>query len=780
MRNVKLFNDGWIFTDKEGKECEVLLPHTWNDIDGQDGGNDYYRGTCVYKKRFPTPKEALGIEPGGKSGIYLEFRGVNSSAQVELNGNVCAVHDGGYSTFRVELKNLSREEGCENEVTVRVDNAKNDRVYPQKADFTFYGGIYRDVYLISVPQMHFALDYYGGPGIQITPKAAGANATVKFRAYITDREGVKAEANTTGVCRKVRFTIDGIGTVAADIHNGIADAEIEIENARLWKGRKDPYLYRAKAELLETEMTAATESQDRADYYVVDEVSVNFGCRSFDFNSEKGFILNGQPYPLRGVSRHQDRKGAGNAITNKMQDEDMALIMEMGANTIRLAHYQHDQYFYDLCDKYGLVVWTEIPYISEHMPDANDNIISQLTELIIQNYNHPSIVCWGLSNEISVTRMSDDLRMQHKRLNDLAHRLDPTRPTTMAHVNFLNINDPLVHLTDICSFNLYFGWYFGELEDNEKWFDEFHAAYPDRIIGLSEYGADANLRYQNNAPEKGDYSEQFQCVYHEHMLRVLTGRPYIWASHVWNMFDFGADGRNEGGEQGLNQKGLVSFDRKMKKDAFYLYKAYLSDEPFVHICGSRYIDRTEEVTEIKVYSNQSEVSLYDNGELIGRQHGHKVFVFSVKLSDVQEITHNPENCDEKKTMHEITARAGNLSDGISIRRAAEPNPSYTLIDKNINNWYDNADMEFPEGYYSIKDTLGSIKQNPQGKVLIDRMIDAVKARRGDVAQGLESNEMLEKMLNDFSVETLIRQTGGSITPNMAVTLNKELTKIKKE
>ena len=330
-----------------------------------------------------------------------------------------------------------------------------------------------------------------------------------------------------------------------------------------------------------------------------DAVEANFGCRTIAFDAEKGFILNGRPYRLCGAARHQDRQGLGNALTEKEHDEDMALLREMGANTVRLAHYQHAQYFYDLCDKYGLVAWAEIPYITEHIPEGRANTLSQMTELVVQNYNHPSIVCWGLSNEITGSGKTEDLVENHKLLNDLCHKLDATRPTTMAHIFMLDANDPLVFLPDIRSYNLYYGWYVGEWEQNDAWFDEFHKNHPDAVIGLSEYGADANPAYQSAKPAKGDWSEGYQAVYHEHMLKMWADRPYIWAMHCWNMFDFGADGRDEGGKPGQNQKGLVTFDRKTKKDAFYIYKAYLSKEPFVHICGRRYADRAESETEIQ-------------------------------------------------------------------------------------------------------------------------------------------------------------------------------------
>jgi beta-galactosidase len=453
----------------------------------------------------------------------------------------------------------------------------------------------------------------------------------------------------------------------------------------------------------------------------------------------------------------------GNAITKEMQKEDMDIIAEMGANTIRLAHYQHDQYFYDLCDEYGMIIWTEIPYITQHMPTANENTEKQLTELIVQNYNHPSIICWGLSNEITVAGVTEDIINNHRHLYALAHKLDKTRPTTMAHAFMLEIDSPVLDLSDILSYNLYYGWYMGELTDNDEWFDDFHAKNPDKVIGLSEYGADANYNLHCTNPEKGDYSEEYQCIYHEHMLKMIEARPYIWATHVWNIFDFGADGRDEGGKHGLNQKGLVSIDRKVKKDAYYIYKAYLSDEPFVHVCGSRYVDRTEDVTSVKVYSNQPEIVLYVDGQEFARQTGERIFQFEVPISDE----------------HIISARSEAITDIIKIRKVSELNETYRLAGASVHNWFDEPGMEYMVGYFSIRDKLGDIKQTPEGKAIVEHMMSTMRASRGDVAEAAAGNAVIEKMLEQMTLEALIKQAGDAVKPEMVVQLNQALCQIKK-
>ena len=731
MRKTEIFNENWEFI-KESNRTNVTLPHTWNDKDGQDGGNDYYRGTCQYIKSFRIPPMNQNDE------AWLEFRGAAMTAEVFLNGVSLAKHEGGYSTFRVNLTDELKED---NVLTVSVDNSANRMVYPQKADFTFYGGIYRDVYLITLPKSHFSLGYHGGPGIQVTPKVADSEAEVKFDVWTENT------ADGTPISFSIR-ELGEAGKATAKIHNGHASVTVKIPNVRPWDGINDPYLYTATAKFADGS----------------DKVESRFGCRSFLFDADKGFFLNGRSYPLCGVSRHQDREGAGNALTPKMHREDMKLIQEIGANTIRLAHYQHDQYFYDLCDEAGMIVWAEIPYITEHMPEANENTASQLKELVVQNYNHPSVVCWGLSNEITVTGgVNDDIIENHKRLNELCHSLDSTRPTTMAHVFMLPIDNELVTLPDICSYNLYYGWYLGEVTDNDEWFDRFHKMYPAQVIGLSEYGADANPRYQTSNPERGDYSETYQAEYHEHMLKMWQERPYIWAMHVWNMFDFAADGREEGGKRGINQKGLVSFDRKMKKDAFYIYKAYLSKEPFVHICGRRYIDRCEDLTKIKVYSNQPEVTLYMDGKEIASQKSSKVFVFEVPISE----------------RHNIEAKAEACSDSINLRKAHAPNIEYRHLGREVTNWFDSDKLIIKEGYYSIKDKIADIKKSPEAAAILGALMSRAQAARGDVAKNVQIPEEMQRILDQTPLEKMLKQVGEILTGDDVSKINNALSKIPK-
>lgn len=628
MREITKSMKGWEFTGPDGTTTTVDLPHTWNARDGQDGGNDYWRGTCIYRTHFAAPQFNTASHQ-----VWIQFDGVNASAHVVLNGSPVCNHDGGYSTFRANITELLRDE---NELTVEVDNSKNDRVYPQKADFTFYGGIYRDVSLMVVSKNHFTLDYFGGPGIRITPTVQGADASVQVTTWHDGEGEVSIEL------------LDAAGNTVATGKG--PDITLTIFNAHLWNGVKDPYLYSCKARLV-------------VNGTVEDETTTRFGVRSFKVDPKKGFFLNGKSYPLHGVSRHQDRKGLGNAITREMHDEDMALIKEIGANTIRLAHYQHDQYFYDLCDEVGMVVWAEIPYISEHMPNGRENTISQMKELIIQNYNHPCIVCWGVSNEITIsTKDKKDMLDNHRQLNDLCHEMDKTRLTTLACYAMCGPFNRSAHITDMVSWNLYLGWYVPGFILNDLWMGFFHLCFPNRPFGYSEYGAEGMPNLHSTHPHRGDHTEEYQAKYHEYMLRCFKRHPWMWATHVWNMFDFAADARDQGGEPGMNHKGLVTFDRKTKKDSFYLYKAWWSDEAFVHICSKRFVERTGSTATVKVYSNQSTVALYVNGNKVGEQTGEHVFTFKVPLNG---------------ELH-IQAVAGDRTDESVIRHVDTPNPEYKL------------------------------------------------------------------------------------------------------
>lgn len=753
MRTIQIINDNWKFAKTASVPAAlpeaweaVTLPHTYNAVDGQDGGNDYYRGTAAYVRTLVTPKV------GSDQEIYLEFRGAAMSAEVYLNGKQLAKHQGGYSTFRVLLNGALRPEGEENLLCVLVDNSDNEEVYPQKADFTFYGGIYRDVVLITVPSTHFALREDGTPGIRITPKADPAKHSAD----------ILVETKVEGTADGAKVTISACGQEqTVPVENGSAKALLHVENVHLWDGVFDPYLYTAKAVLT-------------ADGKEPDQVSARFGVRSFRIDPSEGFFLNGRSYPLRGVSRHQDRQGAGNALTPAMMQEDMEVIKDIGANTLRLAHYQHAQEFYDLCDENGIIVWAEIPFITKFMPGGRQNTISQMRELITQSYNHPSIICWGLSNEITASsQVTEELMDNHRELNELCHSLESTRPTAMAHAFMLEKDSPLIPVADIAGYNLYFGWYLGELEQNDSFFDEYHKMFPDRVMGFTEYGADANISFHAEHPVQGDYSEEYQCVYHEHIAKMIEERPYLWATYVWNLFDFAADGRDEGGKHGQNQKGLVEFDHKTRKDAFYLYKALWSSEPFVHICGRRFVNRTGDKTLVRVYSNLPGVTLYDGDVVLARQNNTDcsqkgVYLFEVPLTG---------------EMH-LRAEAGEgaqaVSDEILIRHVEQADASYQFGKiGEVVNWFDKITVN-PD-YYSVHDTLGTLMQNPATGAVVGQIMRKARGSRGDVAKSTEGNKALQQMLAGMKFESLLLKAGSNvISKEMIQNINETLQKVPKK
>ena len=754
MRNIIDLNKNWLFVkdtaDISARTGEMIdLPHTWNASDGHDGGNDYFRGSSLYVK---TLKKA---ELPASDRYYLEICGANSSADVYLGGEKLAHHDGGYSTFRVDLTEALTDE-CE--LAIVVDNSANNTVYPQMADFTFYGGLYRNVKLICVNESHFDLEYYGAPGIKVTPEIVGKDATVEVEVFVKNLKDTQ----------KIVYTLyDKEENELQKIESTDTKVSFEIKDVHLWHGRRDPYLYCMEAEIVCGED-------------VLDNVCTRFGCRSFKIDPDNGFILNGEEYPLRGVSRHQDRLGVGNALLPEHHEEDIELILEVGATTVRLAHYQHDQYFYDLCDEKGLVIWAEIPYISKHMPGGRENTVTQMTELVAQNYNHPSIVVWGLSNEIGIGGADEDLLENHRILNDMVHEMDKTRLTTIAAVSMCKMDDPYLLIPDVVSYNHYFGWYGGDTSMNGPWFDKFHAMHPTLPIGCSEYGCEA-LNWHTSDPKQGDYTEEYQSYYHEELIKQLFTRKYLWATHVWNMFDFGADARAEGGENGQNHKGLVTMDRKYKKDSFYAYKAWLSDDPFVHICSKRYVDRVEDVTKITVYSNLPEVELFVNGESVGKKSAPDHF-FYFEVKNEGEST--------------IVAKAGDCSDESKIRKVAERNMDYVLREVGaVLNWFDVVEIE---GRFSLNDKISDIMKSKRGKLWflglglkLKKKMDANKKgkKKGDKKAGGFDVDLkgaglsgIMDMLGGFSVLRLSSMTemmNISFTKEELLKMNKQLNRIKK-
>ena len=769
MRKIIPFNDNWTFTKDNINWEPVTLPHTWNAADGMDGKGEYHRGQCCYMNQLATPR----LRDGQR--VFLEILALALSGKIYVNDREAGSHEGGYSSFVVDItdflhpcidENGLTMEASPNTISIMADNANHSHIYPQMADFTFYGGLYRGVNLLILSGTHFDVCFHGAPGLAITPElldgssialnhAPGSSCCSHSSAQSADNDSSAQSADSDSSVKDmnsygdspdhsvspsccgassrqakamlhlnswvvnaspdftVRYLItDADGRAVAETWRPSESPKTDIllSAPHLWQGVEDPYLYTCTASLVYRNET-------------VDEISSRFGIRSFHVDPEKGFFLNGRPMMLRGVSRHQDRLYLGNALTRKEHYEDAALIHEIGANTVRLAHYQHSRDFYDACDEYGFIVWAEIPYISSQSDDpaAHDNCRLQMEDLIYQNYNHPCICFWGISNEITIAGEKPGLVENHKDLNALVKKLDPSRLTTIAHVSMLGLDSALHGITDLESYNHYFGWYGGTYDNNEKWLDHFHQMHPEICLGLSEYGAEGIITYQPDTPRCRDYSEAYQAEYHEHMAEILMERTYLWSTHVWNMFDFGCAARNEGGTAGRNNKGLVTMDRKIKKDAFYVYKAYWSKEPFVHLCGRRYACRTGDRTTVKAYSNLSQITLYVNGQPFETKYGNKIFVFeNVPLCEgftylTAEARTAPACADAWLFLPHAS-----VTDTMTLERVARKPEIYTLPQEEddgdgVANWFEtventesNAPMEYSDHHFSVYDKINTI------------------------------------------------------------------------
>jgi beta-galactosidase len=766
MRKVININETWRFIKQDEINAvskyyndesweAVNIPHTWNAIDGANGF-DFYKGACWYRKEFTIDT----FNKGNK--IFVEFNGSNSVTDVFVNGNHLGQHRGGYSIFRFDITDFI-EFGNKNILTVKVDNTVVDDVYPQMADFTFYGGIYRDVNIIIANNVHFDLMDYGSKGVYIIQENVSkekASITIKAKLVNSNEEDKKVRLWVdilNAVDSKVAYATKEILLTKGEIKE--VELPIIIENPTLWNGRKNPYMYEAKVSMVSFNDT-------------IDEISIPFGVRYFEVDAEKGFFLNGEHLSLNGVSRHQDRKDMGWAITKKEHKEDMQLIKEIGATSIRLAHYQHDQYFYDLCDSEGMVIWAEIPFISVMSKNELEGINAkkQMTELIRQNFNHPSIMFWGIQNEIQIGGDRPEVRRLVKELNELTKKEDPTRLTTMANVMFVEEDDEYNYITDILGYNKYYGWYQGKAEDFEPWLDQFHKVNPNVKLGISEYGAEGILQYHNDNPKVKDYTEEYHALYHEKVWKIFSTRPYLWSTYVWNMFDFGANIRDEGGVKGRNNKGLITYDRKIKKDAFYMYKAFWSEEKFVHITSKRFVDRGEPKINVKVYSNCNELILFVNGiEVSTINSSDKIFVF--------------ENIELKDGINEVKIIANQdgvtFADTAMFNKVKESNPSYEAPEESrggvVANWFqmpelgdvEIEELQITEDVYSTHCSFKDMMKSEEAKAVLTKYL-------GD----FQASPMFG-MMEGMKIDMIASMAEDVFTEKMMYTLNKELTKIKK-
>ncbi|HST54163.1 MAG TPA: glycoside hydrolase family 2 TIM barrel-domain containing protein [Pyrinomonadaceae bacterium] len=615
-REEQNIDSGWKFHlgDIESAEAEAFddgawaaidLPHTWNARDGEDGGNNYFRGTGWYRKHFVAPRAWADRQ------VYLQFDGVNRRADVYLNGQLLGTHTGGFARFRFDATPYLKP-GTENVVAVRVNNEGN-AVAPTVADFTFFGGIYRGVSLLVTNRVQIETLDYASPGVylkqvHVSPERADIDVTVKLSNHEQRAAGLRVRTLITDARGATVKETASTSKLDADSRGQVAE-RLSLERPHLWDGLRDPYLYKVYVEVYENDALR-------------DRVEQPLGLRFFSVDADEGFFLNGRHLGLHGVCRHQDRLDKGWAISDADEREDFALIREMGATAVRVAHYQQSQLWYTLADEQGVVMWAEIPFVGDAIdtPSFFDNAKEQLRELIRQNYNHPSIMFWGVGNE---TRQpaADALLAQ---LAVTVRLEDPTRLSTYAsdHAD----DDTKNWHTDLLAFNRYFGWYSRSAEDFAKWADAVHERFPRALLAVSEYGAGASVRQHELNPKRPEpgghwHPEEYQSAFHEAYWNAISARPYLWATFVWNMFDFAADQRDEGDAPGRNDKGLVTYDRKTRKDAFFFYKANWSTQPVLYITSRRFTERTEATAPVKIYSNAGPVELFVNGISQGKRTG---------------------------------------------------------------------------------------------------------------------------------------------------------------
>lgn len=614
QRQDILLNNDWNFRFshqvQKGTEVRVDLPHTWNAQDALSGKIDYKRGIGNYEKN-------LFIRPEWKGKrLFIRFEGVNNIADVFINRRHIGEHRGGYGAFIFEITGKV-EYGKENSILVRVNNGEQLDIMPLVGDFNFYGGIYRDVHLLITDETCISPLDYASPGVRliqdsVSHRYAKVRATVDLSNGSSGNQKVELNVRLLDGQRVVKEGTKNVNLSGNEVMQ--QELTFEIDQPHLWNGRQDPFLYQA-------EVTLFRNGQ------MVDRVTQPLGLRFYRIDPDKGFFLNGKHLPLQGVCRHQDRSEVGNALRPQHHEEDVALMLEMGVNAVRLAHYPQATYFYDLMDKNGIIVWAEIPFVGPggyndkgfvDLPAFRANGKEQLKELIRQHYNHPSICVWGLFNEL--TELGDNPVEYIKKLNVLAHQEDTTRPTTSASNQMGDLN----FITDAIAWNRYDGWYGGTPADLGKWLDRMHKDHPKICIAISEYGAGASIYHQQDSlvktvPTSWWHPENWQTYYHIENWKTISSRPYVWGSFVWNMFDFGAAHRTEGDRPGINDKGLVTFDRKVRKDAFYFYKAnWNREEPMLYLTGKRNTVRTQRLQTITAFTNQAGAELFVNGKSYGK------------------------------------------------------------------------------------------------------------------------------------------------------------------
>ncbi len=725
-------NAGWQFVklpkgipaEREDLDWEtVSLPHTWYRED------DPYHGLVLYRRK-------LEVEDGWKN-AFLEFEGADQVCQIYVNGVFLGEHRGGYSRFRFEIPQQLLVGGTL-QIEAALTNSVNPEVSPNFGDFTVFGGLYRGVNLLITGDEHFDYLYYGTDGV-----LARTTLDENGRGVIS----IEPHVCVSSPDARIRYTLlapDG-GIAVQQISGSTDTLKLFVDSPELWNGNRRVAFYQLHSELI-------------SGGQVVDESSCRLGFRRIAIRPDEGLRLNGERLRLRGVAKHQDWGTFYNAVTAEQIDQDFALIREIGANALRLSHYQHAQHTYDRCDEEGLLTWAEIPMLKMTENRAlYANIEQQLTELVLQNIHHPSIFCWGIQNEIGMFRDAPFMHEECRVLTALAKRLDPNRLVTAANLYNVKPTSQLNAVTDMVGYNLYFGWYYGEMPDYSKYLDNYHALRPEMPLGISEYGVDCNVALHSEDPKVKDYSEEYQALWHETVYPILQSKDYLWGSFIWNMFDFSSDRRNEGGVKFINGKGLVSYDRSLRKDAFFYYKAKWSDEPFVHLCASRFVKRCREKVDVKVYTNQRAVTLFVNGAEQGTlsNNGNGTVLFRDVALEQGE--------------NRLKAMSGELADSLIFERVETAEESYRLPEETsgpVRNWFLSDDDTVKEGYYSIMDTAEDVLSGARS-VLVRFVPSLVEVLDRDVIpMGLSMKSILSRELKN--------------DPDTMLRINDALHQIKKE
>jgi len=745
-------NDNWLFIKDKNVSETVTLPHCFNGIDGQSG-NGMFKGECCYQKSLNISEEEL------EKFIFLEIGAASLVSKVYVNGELAGESSCGFSMYRVFLTPFLK--AGENTISIKVDNSRNDTVYPLMADFSFYGGLYRDVSLIISENLHFDLMDNSRDGIYLTQKGLSEG---KFELKINGKI-----INELAEAKDVKVDFKLINKEEEIVYMKVIDVNVSkeesfelletINDVIVWQGVENPYLYKAQIELV-------------YDGQICDKRVIEIGFRKVEITQDKGVFLNGKAIKLNGVSRHQDFDGIGNALTKEHMELDMSIIKEVGANSVRLSHYQHDDYFYTLCDREGILAWAEIPFISvpTTADKENKNAKDQLERLIKQAYNHSSIYCWGVQNEITIAIENEKIYEMVKELATIARELDSSRFIAQANIHSVANESPLNDITDFVGYNLYYGWYYKEMKDLAIRLDEFHNVRPNIPVMVTEYGVDTNPDLHSYNPTVKDYTEEYQLLFQNNALKTFNEREFILGGYVWAMFDFGSEIRNEGGKKGRNQKGLVTIDRKIKKDAFYLCKAYWSKELFVKLAGSRFVNRHEELNDIVVLSNVENIKLYVNGKFVDELNDKEPMkkFSNVKLELGKNIV-RVEAIDNNKNIY---------TDEITLNRTKEADESYVLkkpeTTTHVTNWFQKFDLTdvqevtLKEGYYSTFDTLDELYKNEDSKAVFKKYF-------GDIAE----SDQMSAMRGLMTIDSMSKRSRFNIPKELLSVINKELNVIPK-